>query len=411
MVARLGNPQGRIDVTHLQMSNDKRILIATDVTGDAALVHRLLQDEFDHVGESVDPDRAVHDFETQRPHVLILAFNSLAKAETYYLGLYRLGAAAHAVEHRTIILCTRDDLQGVYALCRKQYFDDYVLFWPVGHDAPRLPMAVHHAFRQLAATAAAGPSVPEFASQARKLAGLELQLEQYVARGAERIDHVRDTLQDGSRITSALDGLAGRLNRGELRSIVEVKDEPGLVRELNQLKAMELATFSKTIDSAIEPVRGWANDLKGAFSPGLESIRELQVLADRVRPLVLLVDDDKYQQKLLRHLLREAGYDLMSALTGTEALTVMRSRRPDLILMDVQLPDIDGIALTHRIRGTARFARIPIVMITGHSDKSVVVKSIQAGASGFLVKPFNKDHLLDKISANLRGAEASTGAD
>ena len=130
-----------------------------------------------------------------------------------------------------------------------------------------------------------------------------------------------------------------------------------------------------------------------------------------MRPLVLLVDDDEFQHKLLRRLLQEAGCDLMSAMTGTEAQTVLRSRLPDLILMDVQLPDTDGITLTRRIRATERFAAIPVLMITGQSDKGVVVKSIQAGAAGFLVKPFNKDLLLAKISANLRGAESPSGAD
>ncbi|MBP6502542.1 MAG: response regulator [Rhodoferax sp.] len=393
------------------MSSDHRILIATDVTGDAELVRRMLANEFSHVDKSVDPDKAVQDFDSLRPNVLILAFNSLDKAETYYLGLYRLGKQVHALEHRTIILCNKDDLHRVYGLCRKQYFDDYVLFWPMGHDAPRLPMAVHHALRQLDASAATGPSVAEFASQARKLAGLQLQLEQYMERGTEHIDHARDALQSGTQAASGLDGLASRLHRGELGSMVEVKDAPGLQREINQLKAMELVAFNKTIESAVEPVRGWANDLKGALSPGLESIHKLQALVKRVRPLVLLVDDDEFQHKLLRRLLQEAGCDLMSAMTGTEAQTVLRSRLPDLIVMDVQLPDTDGITLTRRIRATERFAAIPVLMITGQSDKGVVVKSIQAGAAGFLVKPFNKDLLLAKISANLRGAESPSGAD
>lgn len=391
------------------MSKGQRILIATDVTGDAELVRRLLVDEFGHVDKSVDPDKAAQDFDAIGPQVLILAFNSLDKAESYYLGLYRLGKQVHALEHRTIILCNKEDLQRVYGLCRKQYFDDYVLFWPMGHDAPRLPMAVHHALRQLEGSTAAGPSVAEFANLARKLAGLESQLAQYVERGTERIDHARDALQSGTQAASGLDGLAGRLHRGELGSMVEVKDAPGLQREINQLKAMELVALNKTIETAVEPVRGWANDLQGAFSPGLESIHKLQALVERVRPLVLLVDDDEFQHKLLRHLLLEAGCDLISAMTGAQAQTVMRNRLPDLILMDVQLPDADGITLTRRIRATERFAAIPVLMITGQSDKGVVVKSIQAGAAGFLVKPFNKSLLLAKIGAILR-LEESPGA-
>ncbi|MEO7937836.1 MAG: response regulator [Burkholderiaceae bacterium] len=342
------------------MSNDARILVATDVTGDADLVRRLLQDEFNQVSKSVDPDLAVQDFETYRPNVLMLAFNSLEKAEVYCLGLYRLSSLAHALEHRTIILCNTDELQKVYALCRKEFFDDYVLFWPVGHDAPRLCMAVHHALRRLAISDGAGPTVAEFASQARKLAGLELQIEQYVAQGAERFELASDALEGGQEAASAL-----------------------------------------------APVRGWASGLKDELSPGLEAIRQLQALAERVRPAVLLVDDDEFQHKLLRRLMMDAGCDLISALTGADALAAIRNRRPDLILMDVQLPDVDGIELTRSIRASERFAAIPVLMLTGQSDKNVVVQSIKAGASGFLVKPFNKDLLLTKISAILEGVKSS----
>jgi CheY-like chemotaxis protein len=392
------------------MSEEGRILVAADVTGDAELVRQLLADEFTHVFKSVDPEHAVQDFETYRPNVLVLAFDSLAKAEVYYLGLYRLGTVVHALVHRTIILCQREELQKVYALCRKQYFDDYVLFWPVGHDAPRLPMAVHHALRLLAMSEAAGPTAAAFAHQARKLADLESQLDQYAARGAERIDRASETLQNESRTGMAIDGLASRLNKGDLRGIIEVKDGKGLQREIDQLKAMELLSMRKTIASAVEPVRGWASGLKDALSPGMASVRQLQAMAERVRAVVMLVDDDDFQHKLLRRLLNDAACDLVSAMNGTEAMAAMRHRLPDLILMDVQLPDVDGIELTRRIRANARFAEIPVVMVTGQSDKNVVVQSIKVGASGFLVKPFNKENLLNKIRNTLDNTKHA-GAD
>jgi DNA-binding response OmpR family regulator len=78
--------------------------------------------------------------------------------------------------------------------------------------------------------------------------------------------------------------------------------------------------------------------------------------------------------------------------------------------MDVQLPDVDGIELTRRIRANARFAEIPVVMVTGQSDKNVVVQSIKVGASGFLVKPFNKENLLNKIRNTLDNTKHA-GAD
>jgi DNA-binding response OmpR family regulator len=78
-------------------------------------------------------------------------------------------------------------------------------------------------------------------------------------------------------------------------------------------------------------------------------------------------------------------------------LAVLRKRRPDLVLMDYALPDIDGVEATRRLKGVAQFAEIPVVMITGNSEKAVVVNSLKAGAVDFIVKPLDKDRLLAKI--------------
>lgn len=146
------------------MSAAARILVATDAVADADLVRELLSDEFENVIGSANPDRAILDFENHRPEVLILAFDGLEKAERYYLGLYRRSPLIHGLPHRTVILCNNADLRRVYELCKKEYFDDYVLFWPLNHDAPRLPMAVHHSLRQLAAGTGA-TMISEFAVQ------------------------------------------------------------------------------------------------------------------------------------------------------------------------------------------------------------------------------------------------------
>lgn len=385
------------------MTAVKRILVATEVGGDADLVRRLLRDDFPDVRQSTDQDRAVADFESNRPDVLILAFNSLEKAERYYLGLYRLGTVVHALPHRTIILTNKDDLHRVYALCRKQYFDDYVLFWPVGHDAPRLPMAVHHAIWQLQAASARGPAIAEFATQARQLSTMEAQVEQLIARGVERVDSAREKLQSDPAAVSVLDDLAHELTQGDLRGAVDVKDATGLQRAINRLKSHEIVLRHKAVESAVEPVRGWARGLKTALAPGLAAIRRIGALAENSRPLVLLVDDDAFQHKLIERLLETIGCEMASAATGMDALSSLRHRRPQLILMDVQLPDIDGIEVTRRIRAVEQFAEVPILMITGQSDKAAVVESVKAGAAGFLVKPLSKEALVTKIQASLWG--------
>jgi CheY-like chemotaxis protein len=124
-----------------------RILIASDNREDARQIARQLVDLFDNVRISTDPECAVSDFESGRPDLLLLAFNTLEKSERYYLGLHRLAAGAVRSPHRTIVLCGKDEVQTAFDLCRKDYFDDYVLFWPQNQDGRRLAMSIWIACR------------------------------------------------------------------------------------------------------------------------------------------------------------------------------------------------------------------------------------------------------------------------
>lgn len=148
------------------MNTDATILIASDSVTDAALVKDLVITEFQQAFVSTDPDKLPKDFKDHQPSVLILAFKTLEKSERYYLGLYRLCKEIHQYLHRTVILCNKEEIKRAFELCKKEYFDDYVLFWPMTYDTPRLTVSVYHALRELAVLKSNGPSAAEFAAQA-----------------------------------------------------------------------------------------------------------------------------------------------------------------------------------------------------------------------------------------------------
>lgn len=386
------------------MNSRSPILVATEVVVDANLVRKLLSDEFENVSISTDPEHSVEDFERTRPAVLILAFNTLEKAERYYLGLYRLSNVVQAHPHRTLILCNKDDLRRVYALCKKEYFDDYILFWPMTHDTPRLPMAVIHALRQMSGEGGGGSPTPrEMAGQARRIAELESLLAAALARGEQRVDAMSRSLRQAGRdIGAALDGFSRKVSGGELDGIVEVRDQRGFQRAIDRLKADEVDRRFNAVAENVEPMHLWIDSLEEELAPQLEAVRELQALAEQVRQTVLIVEDDDFQRKLLAQLLEGQKLELVFATSGTEALASLRRHRPDLVLMDVNLPGMDGVETTRRIKSVEQLAAVPVVMITGQSEKSVVVESLKAGASDFVVKPFDKDVLRAKLGAFLK---------
>lgn len=380
------------------MKQEALILVATDVVADADLVRKMLLGEFSNVLVSTDPARAVADFEVHRPGVLVLAFDTLEKAERYYLGLYRLSKLVPTVPHRTLILCGKNDLTRVYELCRKEYFYDYVLFWPLAYDAHRLPMALHQAFRDLAAHGEGSLTVAAFAAQTRRLGNIEPLLDQHALKGSQHLDLVGRSLQQAQQdIGSALDGISRKLAQNGDRAPLKAGERAGLAQEISRLKTEAVHERLQGVGAAIQPAQAWAGALKHDLAPQLKAIDALNTLARRVPPVVLVVEDDEFQRKLLARILAEADLESILAASGTEALAMLNKKRPDLILMDLNLPDIGGLEVTRRLKSVEHLARIPVVVITGESGKGVVVESLNAGAADFVVKPVDKKILLAKV--------------
>lgn len=382
-----------------------RILVATDNADDAQLIRDLLRVEFDNVAVAGEVEQGVAEFEQQRPEVLMLAFDTLENSERYYLGLYRLGAAVQVAPHRTVILCNKDNLRQVYKLCRQGTFDDYVLFWPMSHDATRLLLAVHQALRYNAVVASARPSSGEIANQVRCLGGFDTKLEGHAASGRQHVESIGHSLQQASHdIDATLERFAHRLATVPGEAGPEARAQ--IAHELQRLKAGDIAQHFRSVAASLQPALRWASDLQHDIAAQAQAARSLKATAARVRRLVLVVDDDEFQRKLLERLLGDAGFETVGAASAIQALAAVARRRPDLVLMDVELPDFDGVEATRRIKAVDGQAAIPVLMITGHSNKDVILASVMAGSAGFLVKPFDKAVLLDKVARTLDAAAA-----
>jgi CheY-like chemotaxis protein len=104
----------------------------------------------------------------------------------------------------------------------------------------------------------------------------------------------------------------------------------------------------------------------------------------------MIVDDDRITVRLLTTLLEIDGFDVSVAPTGREVVTLARQVRPDLILMDYHLEDMDGVQVVHQIRALPEFQHLPIIMVSG---MNVEPEALAAGSTCFLMKPFDPDSL------------------
>jgi two-component system response regulator MprA len=118
------------------------------------------------------------------------------------------------------------------------------------------------------------------------------------------------------------------------------------------------------------------------------------------RAHVLVVDDDLEIRSMLRRLLLAEQYDVDTANTAEDGVRLATERRPDVIIMDVGLPDGDGIRAVERLRDAGRWA--PVLMLTAHGDLERRVDSFRAGADDFLAKPFHVEELLARLDALVR---------
>ena len=131
--------------------------------------------------------------------------------------------------------------------------------------------------------------------------------------------------------------------------------------------------------------------------------------ADAHRPTVLVVDDDKILREIIGTNLELGGFDVVSAPDGPSALALLDDRLPDVVVLDVVMPLMDGYATLGRIRRHATASHVPVIVLTGGgADSTAPVKSLEAGADDFISKPFSPQEMLARVRAKVRRANVDS---
>lgn len=119
------------------------------------------------------------------------------------------------------------------------------------------------------------------------------------------------------------------------------------------------------------------------------------------KSLVMVVDDMLHNVQVVAGILRHEGFDCIPAISGDQALAVVHKRLPDLILLDIQMPDIDGFEVCRRLQADAATRDIPVIFLTARSSSSDIVKGLQLGAVDYVTKPFQPEELLLRVRNHL----------
>ncbi len=370
-----------------------RVLIVTTDTADADAVRKLVAPACSAVEISIT-EADVSDFDRLRPNVVILAYRTIEQCASYTQRLGAISGLAIANPYRSVLLCSDTEAEQAYALCSASTFDDYVVFWPEPTDTKRILMVLHQAQALLDRRASNSLLIAEMAAHGDRIHQLEAELDQLSNEGSALLDATSETVASARESVSAeLSALGNSLASGSASPDAVAAPQAAADGE-----------FAK-IDSTIAPLRDWTEAFPERVADHLEALREADPPPHLRKQSVLIVDDDSFQLKLIGGLLKDLDLEVAYANSSAQALSMLRSREPALVLLDVDMPVINGIETLAHIKSVERFADIPVMMITGHREKAIVKQCIQGGAAGYVVKPIDKDSFLEKVRSVLPVAE------
>jgi CheY-like chemotaxis protein len=122
---------------------------------------------------------------------------------------------------------------------------------------------------------------------------------------------------------------------------------------------------------------------------------------------ILLIEDNAVNRRLAQFLLKSQGYEVWEVTNAPEAFETLKERRPDLILMDVQLPGMDGLTATRQLKADPGTRDIPVLAVTSYAMKGDEAKALAAGCSGYVTKPIDKTLFLQTVAEVLGRGEGS----
>jgi two-component system, cell cycle response regulator DivK len=126
---------------------------------------------------------------------------------------------------------------------------------------------------------------------------------------------------------------------------------------------------------------------------------KIEIIMDRKK--ILLVEDNPVNRRLAEFLLRSHGYGVREATTARQAFEILEKERPDLIVMDIQLPGMDGLEATRKLKEQPTTADIPVIAVTSYAMKGDREKALAAGCAGYVTKPIDKKTFIEEVAMRL----------
>ncbi len=344
---------------------NKCVLIVSDSADELSDLEQLLVVD---VGSCLKTDselEGVRLFNENHPSVLIFAFQTIEKAEHFYLSLYQHNDQLRAVPHQTLLLCKSNESSKAYQLCKSGTFDDYVADRPL-YDPFRLRLSVLQALNRR--------------SQERYSYLLDDQIEKVTDRLHEFDQFISEELKSGGgqhqeaihtfqlftkNLATGLKQLEENLIRKSSGETLQATDKENLSHHFDQFHKDKLQSGSLKVVEQLNKTGNWLEELNHGYKDRVETVQQENEAMQSKQ--IMLVDDDEFYRDTLTTMFQEVGIHVQAVGDGRTALTKLQYSKPRLILLDYKMPGIDGIATLKQIKSNPDTRSIPVIMLTGVS--------------------------------------------
>lgn len=291
-----------------------------------------------------------------------------------------------------VLLCDKTHRLEAYDLCEKNRFYTYEIIKPL-YDTNRLKLTLRRLAEHLQSDV-----------ELLKKAENNVELFESLNQSIDSINSLRENVEDQvslqqkefDELTSPLDNL--------LQGVPTAEWEKALASILNSLpeSIQRSAPSHFSVHEFRNKLDAYKNNSSGSFLAFSAMLETIKPHINSEQPVIIVADDQPVMQKIISTILEPRGFKVELASNGIEAIMKAKVMRPKLILLDIDMPIMDGIATLQAMKHIEMIKDVPVIMLTSHADKEMIQASVESGASDYVVKPTRADLLLKKITKVIR---------
>ncbi|WP_041417507.1 response regulator [Shewanella woodyi] len=337
-----------------------------------------------------------------RPSVILLALSSVQKSIELYTEIITEQSLDYP--HHSILLCKNRESSAAFRCCIKGLFDNYFVYQPL-YEKFRLKMIVHNGLLISQATS------QYIGFQDEQLESLEEDLETLIDEGGACKHSLLNSIADckKSLATSSTEDPANSVSEQLLQKINETHIEPllaelegnikaGLDNMINQLLVKQVGI--KELENRVAEMNKTAipdqQSILEALSTTASTLTNEKSAKDRIK--ILVVEDNQLYRDMLVNILKKENFDVDEAADGLNALQKIKRTQYALVLMDLFMPNLDGINTTKQIKAINGNKSLPVIALTGNKNKDLIKTWAEQGLKGYILKPSTKNEILEAVN-------------